>query len=141
MSYPLNCSTRSTLYYWGTSFWRINPIVKMVSSPTILCNALEARMVGIELRHECGSIGMQFMYEEKWASRSWLLTRSYNIVIPAREDVTIEKCSWLFLAVEEMDGSCLDKTLNRLAFMKDKIRRNVKVEQPIIYFSWLQSVN
>lgn len=70
MSYPLNYSTRSVLYCWRTGLKRIKLAIKMVSSPTILCSALEVGMVGIKLRHMCGNIGMQFMYDDRWALRS-----------------------------------------------------------------------
>lgn len=40
-----------------------------------------------------------------------------------------------------MEGRFLNKTLNRLTFMKNKTRRNVGVEHAIIYCSWLRPVN
>jgi len=40
-----------------------------------------------------------------------------------------------------MEGIGTDKTLNRLAFMKDKIGMNVGIDQAIIYCRWLRSVN
>ena len=40
-----------------------------------------------------------------------------------------------------MEESCINMTLNCLTFMKDKTRKNVGVQQAIIYCSWLRSVN
>lgn len=136
----INCS-RPTLYYWGMGLKHIKLAVNRLISPMALCSALGAGVVGKELWHRCGNITLKVMCEDRWASHPWLFTWSFNIVTFAGEDGTITICSRIFLAVEEMDGRCFDITLNRLAFMKDEMRKNVGFNESIIYCSWLQNVN
>jgi len=89
MSRPLIGFNRSALYWGGMGRQSINKVVKKASSPRSLHSALEARMVGCELRHRRGVVGMQIMYEDKWASRFWFLAGICNIAIPLGEESTI----------------------------------------------------
>lgn len=65
----------------------------MVNSLMVPCSALGVGVVGKELRHNCGDISLKFMCEDKWASSSWLLTRSFNIITFAGEASTIKNHS------------------------------------------------
>jgi len=143
MSHPLICITCFSLALccWGTGLQHIKLAVNKVISLMDLCSALGAGVVSKELWHRCGSIRLKVMCEDRWVSHPWLFTWSFNIVTFAGEVGTIAIRSMLFLAMEEMEGSCFDMTLNRLAFMKDKTEKNVVFNQAIIYCSWLRMVN
>ena len=112
-----------------------------VNSPRFLRRSLEAGLVGFELSQKCGAAGMQNMYHDMWVMIFRLLNEICNINIPVGEGGTITLRTWLFLVVGNMEEIFLDKTLKHLAFMKDNIGRNVGFDQPIVYCSWLWSVN
>lgn len=154
MSHPLNGCINTTLYCGGRGCQSIKTVVKKAISSRCLCkmvvkkanslrylrSVLVARSVGGELMHECGAVGRQIMYADRWVLKHRLLIGIFNITTSLRDEGTIVLRSWV-LVVENMEGKGIGKTLHCHAFIKDKIERNVGIDQVVIYFSWLQSIN
>lgn len=120
------------LFRRGTVLQHIKLANINVRSFMALYNALGVGVVGKELWNRCGRCKSKVMCVDRWEICPWLLNWCFNIVLFVGWVGTITIHFMSVLAVEAMAGSCYTMMLNHLAFMKDKMGMNAKINEAII---------
>lgn len=148
MSHPLIEGFRMTLFVGGTGCQIIKVAVMEANSLGRLCmivvkldgisrylrNVLDIVSLDSELIHIYCAFSHQVMFVHRCVMRHRILTRIWNITVSTGDEGNIIARFW-FHTVESMDGIGIDNTLHCFTFMKDRLGRNVGMDQVVIYLT------